>query len=113
MGLRSARDLREPRLKPGYKKAAQSTGNGSSPVNPAQPPGKHEHPSAGADREPTRAHADRDADFEEDEPFHPLAICLGILMVLLLVLGAWFLFEGARCNPLYSDSGLFRLQSCR
>lgn len=60
-----------------------------------------------------RAHADREADFEEDEPFHPLAICLGILMVLLLVLGAWFLFEGARCNPLYSDSGLFRLQSCR
>jgi hypothetical protein len=65
-------------------------------------PGVERDATSGSGREP-----------EEDENFHPLAVFLGILIVLLLVLGAWVIFEQARCNPLYSDSGLFRSQSCR
>jgi hypothetical protein len=82
-----------------------------SPVPPAPPLGKQERPMAEADR--ARAPAGRKPDLEEDEPFHPLAIFLGVLMVLFLVFGAWFIFKQARCDPLYSDSGLFRSQSCR
>jgi hypothetical protein len=98
--------LREVHRKTDDQRAAQSTED-SGLLAPGATPSEQGDPMPG-DREPPR-----EPDFDEDEPFHPLALCLGILMVLLLVLGAWFIFKGARCNPLYSDSGLFRSQSCR
>ncbi len=75
--------------------------------------GKQECPMTEEDPDRSRIPADREPDFEEDENFHPAAMLLGILMVFFLVLGAWFIFKQARCNPLYSDSGLFGSQSCR
>jgi hypothetical protein len=93
------------------KRPAQNAGGSSPAACPERPIDKDELLSARA--EPSQAAGNRESDFEEDEPFHPLAILLGVLMVLLLVIGAWFIFKQARCNPLYSDSGLFRSQSCR
>jgi hypothetical protein len=41
-----------------------------------------------------------------------MAIGLALVMVLLLVFGAWTIFQQARCNPLYSVSGLSHSQAC-
>lgn len=102
-------DLRGPSLNLDPKRPAQNAAG--SAARPERPVDEDEPLLARA--ELSRAPGNRESDFEEDEAFHPLAILLGVLMVLLLVVGAWYLFKQARCNPLYSDSGLSRSQSCR
>jgi hypothetical protein len=49
----------------------------------------------------------------EEEPRNLIALCLGALVVLILVLGALFIVNQTRCNPLFSDAGLSRSQACR
>jgi hypothetical protein len=53
-------------------------------------------------------------DDQDDEDTHnPLALGLGALVILGLVVGAWFLIQSMRCNPLFSDAGLYHSRACR
>ncbi len=58
----------------------------------------------------TRAEQERHI---EEEPNSPLALCLGLLVVLMLLFGSWFIINQMRCNPLFSDAGLSRSHACR
>ncbi|MGO9133086.1 MAG: hypothetical protein ACLP8A_03420 [Methylovirgula sp.] len=44
---------------------------------------------------------------------NPLALGLGAVVILALVIGAWFLIQSMRCNPLFSDAGLYHSRACR
>lgn len=54
-----------------------------------------------------------DAENDVEEGDNPLALVLGALVILALVVGAWFLIDSMKCNPLFSDAGLYRSQACR
>ncbi len=43
----------------------------------------------------------------------PVAVWVGLIVVLLLALGGWFLIDAMQCDPFYSDSGLARSRACR
>lgn len=49
----------------------------------------------------------------EQEPDNPVALGLGLLVILSFLIGSWFIINQMRCNPLYSDAGLSRSQACR
>lgn len=66
-----------------------------------------------ADRDPRlemRAEQERHI---EEEPNNPVALGLGLLVVLVLLFGSWFIINQMHCNPLYSDAGLSRSHACR
>jgi hypothetical protein len=48
----------------------------------------------------------------ESEPNY-LALGLGLLVILTLLLGTWFIVAQMSCNPLYSDAALAHSKACR
>jgi hypothetical protein len=48
----------------------------------------------------------------EDEYHNPLAVYFGFLVVLLLLIGGWFIIDWMRCDPFYSDLAMTH-RSCR
>ncbi|MGA3303235.1 MAG: hypothetical protein ABSC72_08110 [Methylovirgula sp.] len=44
---------------------------------------------------------------------NPLAMGLGLLVVLALLLGTRFVINGIKCDPLFSDAGLSHLRACQ
>jgi hypothetical protein len=47
----------------------------------------------------------------EEEPTNSVALGLAFLVVLILILGGWFIVNQVRCDPLFSD--VARTQVCR
>lgn len=50
---------------------------------------------------------------DEGEGHNPWAVALGAAVVLGLVIGAWLLIDSMKCNPLFSDAGLYHSRACR
>lgn len=67
--------------------------------------------------EPNSDVANSDVDGQEvdgsEEGPNLLALGLGLLVILGLLLGTWFLVNAMRCNPMFSDAGLYHSRSCR
>lgn len=53
----------------------------------------------------------READREETH--NPLALGLGLLVVVILFVGTWFVVNALTCDPLFSDAGLSHSRACR
>jgi hypothetical protein len=51
-------------------------------------------------------------DSDDSEP-NFVALGLGLLVVLGLLVGGWFIFSQMRCNPLYSDAALSHSKACQ
>lgn len=49
----------------------------------------------------------------EEDTYNPRATWLGFLVVLVLLLGTWFVVNAIRCDPLFSDAGLSHSRACR
>jgi uncharacterized membrane protein len=58
------------------------------------------------------ARAERDRQIER-EYHNPVAFWVGLVVLLVLLVGGWFLLDAMRCDPFYSDIGLSRSRACR
>jgi len=54
----------------------------------------------------------RSEDSDDSEP-NFVALGLGLLVVLGLLVGGWFIVSQMRCNPLYSDAALSHSKACQ
>ncbi len=52
-------------------------------------------------------------DADAEETHNPLATWLGFLVVVVLLLGTWFVINQIKCDPLFSDAGLSHSRACR
>ncbi len=63
---------------------------------------------------PRASDVNADAEGSDAEETHnPLVTALGFLVVLVLLLGTWFVVSKIQCDPLYSDAGLSHSRACR
>lgn len=67
--------------------------------------------AAARSKKPTPSPATESDD--EDEGHNPLAVALGAAVILALVICAWLLIDSMKCNPMFSDAGLYHSRACR
>jgi hypothetical protein len=67
--------------------------------------------AAAASKKPASSFA---ADTDDAEDGHnPWAVALGAAVILGLLIGTWLLIDSMKCNPMFSDAGLYHSRACR
>ncbi|HTJ03311.1 MAG TPA: hypothetical protein VL492_11010 [Methylovirgula sp.] len=50
---------------------------------------------------------------DTNDGHNPWAVVAGAAVVLGLLVGTWLLIDSTKCNPMFSDAGLYHSRACR
>jgi hypothetical protein len=50
---------------------------------------------------------------DTNDGHNPWAVAAGTVVILGLLIGTWLLINSMKCNPMFSDAGLYHSRACR